>query len=383
MDASGASTEIRQRPTRRLVPRQVREPQMLDAAARLFAERGFNGVSMDEIAEASGITKPMLYAYFKSKEGLYVACIERAARRLLAALNDAIDPLQPPERQLWSGLLAFFGFVDEHRSAWRTFLVEASAHGSAAAAELRRLRHELADALTELLMRAARGAGISGDARPEVAIQARALIGSAEALSDWWLEQGDDAASRELLALRLMNLAWMGFGDLLQGNLWLPPAAARSDRGPSERPPGAQVPIDSTVLATSVRRASDDELTAGLSANRELMLEEVFARMGEHVRVQGFAPVTVVEWRITDPAREGTDRWQLIVERGGAHVERDGTRQPSLALELGALDLLRLIAGEKRGPELFLAGRLKIEGDLVLAARLPSLFNLPEPEADA
>lgn len=378
-----ASTGMRQRRTRRLVPRQVREPQMLEAAARLFAERGFNRVSMDEIAEASGITKPMLYAYFKSKEGLYVACVDRAARTLLATLNDAIDPLQPPERQLWSGLLAFFGFVDEHRSAWRTFLVEAGAHGSAAAAELRRHRRELSEALTELLMRAARGAGISADARPEVAIQARALIGSAEALSDWWVEQGEDAGSRELLALRLMNFAWMGFGDLLGGNLWLPEAPPGGpDRGPSERPPGARLPIDSSALVASLRRASDEELSAGLSSNRELILEEAFTRMGEHVRIEGFdEPATVLEWRITDPARDGTDRWQLIVGRGGAHVERDGTDQPSVALELGALDLLRLITGEKRGPELFLAGRLRIEGDLMLAARLPSLFHLPEAEA--
>ena len=55
------------------MPRPVRERQMLEAAERAFADRGFHAASVDAIAEASGITKPMVYAYFGSKEGLYRA----------------------------------------------------------------------------------------------------------------------------------------------------------------------------------------------------------------------------------------------------------------------------------------------------------------------
>ncbi len=55
---------------------------MIEAASRLFAERGFDGCSMEDIAKASGITKPMLYAYFDSKEGLFAACAERAGAQL-------------------------------------------------------------------------------------------------------------------------------------------------------------------------------------------------------------------------------------------------------------------------------------------------------------
>src|ERR1044072_6325922 len=71
-------------------PRAVREAQMVAAAERLFSERGFHGVSMDEIAAVSGITKPMLYDYFGSKEGLFLACMERARGRLFEAIGGAV-----------------------------------------------------------------------------------------------------------------------------------------------------------------------------------------------------------------------------------------------------------------------------------------------------
>src|SRR2546426_4993440 len=71
------------------VPRAVREPQMLDAAVAVFAERGYHGASMDEIAAGAGGTKPMVYSYFGSKEDLYLACIDHAGTRLMEAGDQA------------------------------------------------------------------------------------------------------------------------------------------------------------------------------------------------------------------------------------------------------------------------------------------------------
>src|SRR4029079_4457111 len=98
------------RGTRR-VPRKVREQQMLEVAERAFAERGYHAASVDAIAEAAGISKPMVYAYFGSKEGLYRACMSAARERLFDALRDGVDQTAPPDLQLWHGLLAFFTFV--------------------------------------------------------------------------------------------------------------------------------------------------------------------------------------------------------------------------------------------------------------------------------
>src|SRR5205823_7998720 len=96
-------------------PRAVREPQMLDAAVAVFAERGYHGASMDEIAAGAGVTKPMVYSYFGSKEDLYLACIDHAGTRLMEAVDEAGREERDPERQLWLRLLAFFRFVGEHR----------------------------------------------------------------------------------------------------------------------------------------------------------------------------------------------------------------------------------------------------------------------------
>ena len=63
---------------------------MVAAAERLFSERGYHGVSMDEIAAASGISKPMLYEYFGSKEKLFLACVERARGRLFEEIARAV-----------------------------------------------------------------------------------------------------------------------------------------------------------------------------------------------------------------------------------------------------------------------------------------------------
>ena len=68
------------RSSRRRVPRAEREVAMLDAAGLAFADHGFHRASMDAIAAAAGISKPMLYAYFDSKEGLYAAYIERSGQ---------------------------------------------------------------------------------------------------------------------------------------------------------------------------------------------------------------------------------------------------------------------------------------------------------------
>jgi AcrR family transcriptional regulator len=222
MAASRTSPPNARRRGRTVVPRGERERQMLEAAGRLFAERGFDGVSMDEIADAVGITKPMLYAYFDSKEGLFTACMERAARPLLDSVRAAIDPSGPPEIQLWRALLAFFHFVDDHRDEWSVFYVEAAGRGGGAAKRLRAVRDEVSAVMGELLRATAIAAGIAPELETELEVLAEALNGSSEALARWWIEH-PDKADADLLALRLMNFAWMGFGDLLSGRLWLPP----------------------------------------------------------------------------------------------------------------------------------------------------------------
>src|SRR3954468_20374376 len=115
-------------------PRAVREAQMVAAAERLFSERGYHGVSMDEIAAASGISKPMLYDYFGSKEGLFLACVERARGWLFEEIASAVRGADGAGAALRAGVEAFLAFANEQRATWTVLFAEGGSFGQAAAA---------------------------------------------------------------------------------------------------------------------------------------------------------------------------------------------------------------------------------------------------------
>ena len=132
------------------------------------------------------------------------------------------------------------------------------------------------------------------------------------------------------------------------------------------------------AFARIVREATDEQLAAGLRANRELILTELFRQMPQSLDEQAAAEVdAVVEWRIGGLEDGGHDRWQVTIRGGRASVERDPATPAQVVFEIGDADLLRLVAGAVEGPVLFMHGRLRVDGDLVLALQLPQLFRLP------
>src|SRR4051794_4592033 len=82
----------------RRLPRAEREKQMLEVAARLFGQQGYDATSMDDIASACGVTKPMLYQYFGSKEGLYQTLLARAGTYVLSAIGELAMQRDPTVR---------------------------------------------------------------------------------------------------------------------------------------------------------------------------------------------------------------------------------------------------------------------------------------------
>jgi len=168
------------------LPREQREEQTLEVARIMFAERGFAAVTMDEIAAEVGVTKPLLYAYFGNKEGLYLACMEPAAEALVETVAAAVEATDTPGAALRAGVHAFFIFVDADRSAWRVLFDETLPAG----AEPARRAAEQRERLTELVA-AAELERVPADrreaARVEIEALAAAMLGAAEALARWWL----------------------------------------------------------------------------------------------------------------------------------------------------------------------------------------------------
>src|SRR3954451_16923744 len=108
--------------------RDDRMEQTLGAAHELFAERGYAAVTMDEIAAAVGVTKPLLYNYFGNKEQLYIACMERAGDSLIKTIAGSVGQSANPGDALGAGVRAFFEFLDTHRGAWAGLFDEPLPH---------------------------------------------------------------------------------------------------------------------------------------------------------------------------------------------------------------------------------------------------------------
>ncbi|MEV0368920.1 TetR/AcrR family transcriptional regulator [Streptomyces sp. NPDC050636] len=212
---------------RRRVPRPVREQQIIDAAIQVFAKRGYHAASVDEIAELAGISKPMVYLYLDSKEGLFIACLRREAGRLVAAFQAAAGDAHSLELRLRAGLDAFFTFVTEHRASWVVLHRQASELSPAIAAEVTQARRAVMEQVTDLVrVGIAESAAATRPHDEDADFVAHALVGAADTLTDWMERHPDESPER--ITLRLMNMVWVGMRNVLDGEVWTPGEAGRT-----------------------------------------------------------------------------------------------------------------------------------------------------------
>ncbi|MEV8015094.1 TetR/AcrR family transcriptional regulator [Streptomyces sp. NPDC086554] len=210
---------------RRRVPRKEREQQIIDVAVQVFAKRGYHAASVDEIAELAGISKPMVYLYLDSKEGLFLACLSREADRLVAAFQGAARAGgAAPELRLHAGLSAFFAFVAEHRDSWVVLHRQASELSetiAAAVADARRaVMAQVAGLVWDGITESGGGSPAARLSDEDADFVAHALVGAADSLTDWMGSHPDQ--SPEGVTLRLMNMVWVGMGRVLEGEVWVP-----------------------------------------------------------------------------------------------------------------------------------------------------------------
>jgi AcrR family transcriptional regulator len=184
------------------VPRSVREPLILKVAGKAFASDGYERASMDRIADRAGVSKPMLYAYFGSKEGLYVAYIEGTGRELVQRLLAADQAEAPHPVRLRALISEFLAFVEEHRDGWTVLFHEVNA--SRPLVDLvAQLRSQLAAEIAGMLEAGTSSwAGLEPPASDGVA---HAIVGAGESLANWWLEH--PAVPREQVTDWFVGLA--------------------------------------------------------------------------------------------------------------------------------------------------------------------------------
>jgi AcrR family transcriptional regulator len=203
---AGATRARRQR-----MSRADREQQMLDVAERMFAEGGFQAVSMEDIAEQVGVTKPMLYEYFGSKGGLLLAAIARCRDELYEVTKAAMALATDPKDVLWRGLLAYFQFTDAHRQAYAMLAHGPMALSPVTVEALEATRRQQVDLIAPLLSAfAPHASAATAEAYAEI------LIGACERLGLWRLRHPEVTA--EDAARHMMNFSWYGLGRAVAGH---------------------------------------------------------------------------------------------------------------------------------------------------------------------
>lgn len=163
------------RPAKRRLPRAEREQRILDAAEAEFSHHGFARASMERIAQGSDITKALLYQYFGSKEGLYVAGVERARARLFEQLQ-ATAAAAPPSTMLAAIVDTYFDQLEAEREGWCVL------YGDAPAAAVDEMRNRNAATISELIRAATPLGGHDAE------LIAQLIVGAGEQVGRWWLE---------------------------------------------------------------------------------------------------------------------------------------------------------------------------------------------------
>jgi len=190
----------------------VREEQLLEVAEGVFAMQGYQGTSIEDIARAAGVTRPVVYDHFGSKENIYLACVRRARAELERLFDDAAGQDKDVRERLWGGINAYLEFVERHGRAWDVLFGQGGAGTGSAGEELLSQRFATVDRIANLFKSYASSVSSRVD---ETAIQAfaHALSGSGEQLAKWWRQNPE--LTREQVAGYHMAFAWIGLEQLV------------------------------------------------------------------------------------------------------------------------------------------------------------------------
>lgn len=184
-----------------------RRSQLIGVGRGLFALRGLDGTTLDEIAAAAGVSKPVIYEHFGSKEGLYTQVVEREFRILLGSINAALAEEAKPRVLVERAALALLGYIEDRTDGFRILMRDAppsqpeGAFSTLLSQVTARVEYILADEFARRGFSAADGA-----------MYAQMLVGMVAMTGQWW--QDSRTPDKRDVAAHLVNLAWNGLTGL-------------------------------------------------------------------------------------------------------------------------------------------------------------------------
>jgi AcrR family transcriptional regulator len=179
----------------------ARREQLLDVALTVFAESGYHGTSMNDVAERAGVTKPVLYQHFESKRDLFQALLDEIGARMTMAITQATATSTDGKRQTELGFRAYFRWVAEDHDAFMVLYDSGTRRDERFSASLRQVTAGMVETIAPLI-----AADIDDEHRLTLA---HALVGLAEGASRRLVEHGLDFDPDEV-ARQIGDLAWAG-----------------------------------------------------------------------------------------------------------------------------------------------------------------------------
>jgi AcrR family transcriptional regulator len=191
----------------------ARRRQLFEVALTLFAEHGYPSTTMDDIAEAAGVTKPLVYQHFESKRALYLELMDVFSGELVTRIVKATASAQGPRQQVELGFAAYFELMVDNEKAFRLLYGRDAPDDHELGAALRRVEETIAEAIDPLI-----DAGLEPTHRR---LLAHAVVGMAEGASRHWLDARrqlpagwgsaeQDQGEAATLAAQLADFAWAG-----------------------------------------------------------------------------------------------------------------------------------------------------------------------------
>ncbi|MFN7150137.1 MAG: TetR/AcrR family transcriptional regulator [Microthrixaceae bacterium] len=180
-----------------------RRNQLVQVGRAVFAEKGYEGTSVEEIAERAKISKPIVYEHFGGKEGLYAVIVDREMEYVIGQISDAIGNGTPRDR-IEGAALAFMRYVQERPDGFAVLKRDSPSNSG-----LANLLAEVAERVGNVLRSEFKKAGYEPRAAP---LYAQALIGMVTFVGQWWEE--NSKMSPEEAASHISALAWMGLRHL-------------------------------------------------------------------------------------------------------------------------------------------------------------------------
>ncbi|SDH13834.1 DNA-binding transcriptional regulator, AcrR family [Rhodococcus triatomae] len=201
-----ARPAVQTRPARTRMTGTQRREQLIQIARTLFAERGYEAASIEEIAQRASVSKPVVYEHFGGKEGLYAVVVDREMSRLLEMVTNALTKNRSRVR-VERVALALLSYVEEHTDGFRILVRD-----SPVAAPDGTYSSLLNEAISQVAHLLAADFSKRGFDPGLATMYAQALVGMVSTTATWWLDER--TPSKEVVAAHLVNLCWNGLTNL-------------------------------------------------------------------------------------------------------------------------------------------------------------------------